>query len=72
MTAKKYMGLFPRTTMVEDCVCVLYGCSMPVILRRQGDHYIFVGVAYVHGLMDGEVIQLHSQGQISEQDFKMH
>ena len=45
-----------------DMVCVLFGCSVPVVLRREqhlGEqlYYKFIGECYVHGMMDGEAIQ---------------
>jgi hypothetical protein len=42
---------------------ILYGCSVPVILRplqsdsREVESYSFVGEAYVYGKMDGEVFE---------------
>ena len=52
-------GLGPEGSEVGDLVCVLYGCSVPVVLkvaREQRVHDLFevVGEAYVHGIMDGE------------------
>jgi hypothetical protein len=35
----------------DDFVCVLRGCSMPVIMRRQRDSYAFLGCAYIHGII---------------------
>jgi hypothetical protein len=29
-----YLGLVPKATREEDLVCILYGCTVPVILRR--------------------------------------
>ena len=39
-----------------DVLCILLGCAMPVILRRKvgGDYYVFVGDAWVTGVMKGE------------------
>jgi hypothetical protein len=37
-------------------VCILYGYSMPVILRRHVDSNDFLGSAYVHGIMRGEAL----------------
>ena len=71
MTGKKNMGLYPKTTVVEDCLCIFYGCGMPAILRLREDYSIFVGVAYIDRWMDGEVIQLREQGGVSEQEFKI-
>ena len=54
------LGLCPRETKKQDIVCILFGCSVPVILREhkiEGDtHFELVGEAYVHGKMDGEAM----------------
>jgi hypothetical protein len=41
---------------VEDIVCVPLGCSTPVILRKRGDGYTFIGDIYVDGYMYGKAI----------------
>lgn len=55
-----YVGLAPSLTAVGDLICVLHGCHAPVILRAAENsvHHTLIGDAYVHGLMDGEVLQL--------------
>jgi Heterokaryon incompatibility protein (HET) len=56
-----YIGLAPSETETGDKICVMYGCHAPVVLRKRSDGadaYILVGDAYVHGLMDGEALQL--------------
>jgi hypothetical protein len=51
-------GLAPTKTKIGDFIVILFGCSVPVILRevKTADDYYFelVGEAYVHGMMDGE------------------
>ncbi len=58
-------GLGPALTEQGDFVCILYGCSVPVILRQLSpkDVYILIGEAYVHGKMDGEAIPDHKHGR---------
>jgi hypothetical protein len=41
-------------TMVNDSVVLLEGSDDPVVLRRMGDKWTFVGPAFIIGLMDGE------------------
>lgn len=53
VTSNGYIDLAPSATRAEDLVCVLWGCSVPVVFRREGDHYIFVGECYTHGIIDG-------------------
>jgi hypothetical protein len=58
----KLGGLIPPQAQEGDSICILYGCSVPVVLRKSlganGSHYWeLVGEAYVHGLMDGEALR---------------
>lgn len=53
-----WFGICPRNTSIKDKVCILFGCSVPVILHPLGkDTYELVGEAYVHGAMSGEVVR---------------
>jgi len=54
-------GLIPQSAKVGDLVCVLYGCSVPVVLRKQLGKFSkhcweLISEAYVHGFMDGKGI----------------
>jgi hypothetical protein len=51
--ASQSLGTGLHHTQKGDLVCILLGCSYPVILRRQGEMFKFVGEAYVEGLMLG-------------------
>jgi hypothetical protein len=53
-----YVGLAHSRARHSDQICILPGASVPFILRREDDHYLLVGEAYVHGLMKGEAIKL--------------
>ncbi len=48
------LGLGPSGALPGDIVCILKDCGVPVILREVDSHYLFVGTAFVLGLMDGE------------------
>ena len=57
-------GIAPTNAKVGDIICVLLGCSVPVVLSRRDasnphSGYELVGEAYLHGVMDGEVLQLN-------------
>ncbi|KAL5325717.1 hypothetical protein ACEPPN_006847 [Leptodophora sp. 'Broadleaf-Isolate-01'] len=69
ISRKGYIGLGPVPAKKGDMICVLYGCSVPVILRKVEKHYILVGECYVHGLMDGEALDLLAIGKVTEKDF---
>ena len=45
-----------------DMFCLIFGCSIPVVLRKisasgGSPHFEFVGECYVHGMMDGEALE---------------
>ncbi|PQE04506.1 hypothetical protein CJF31_00007327 [Rutstroemia sp. NJR-2017a BVV2] len=61
-TSSPLVGLIPQNAKVGDQICILYGCSVPVVLRRRlGSnkevYWQLIGDAYVHGIMDGEAIR---------------
>ncbi|KAF5685103.1 Het6 heterokaryon incompatibility [Fusarium denticulatum] len=58
ITETGYVGFGPRCLKHGDVVCVLFGGGTPYVLRPTAapDEYLFLGPAYVHGLMDGETI----------------
>ncbi|KFY34036.1 hypothetical protein V495_08222 [Pseudogymnoascus sp. VKM F-4514 (FW-929)] len=66
-----YMGALPQGAMVGDLVCVLYGCSVPVLLRKRpyDGSYRFLGECYLHGFMDAEAIVLNIKGVVHEETF---
>ena len=64
-------GIGPSGAQVGDFLCVLLGCSVPVVLSpvhridpRYG--YRLVGEAYLHGMMDGEVLNLREYADCLE------
>lgn len=50
------VGLGPPRTQARDVIAILFGCSVPVILRPYAGEYKFIGEAYIYGKMDGEVM----------------
>jgi hypothetical protein len=53
-TRAGYMGIGTAHAGVGDLVCIFYGGKPCYVIREQGDHQIFIGDAYVHGIMNGE------------------
>jgi len=52
-------GLIPADARKDDHVCVLFGCDVPVLLRRHEAEcgtWELVGEVYFHGIMDGEAM----------------
>lgn len=69
------VGLVPQHARRGDIMCVLYGCSVPVVLRwvppssreRDESGWHLVGDAYVDGMMEGEALR---RGLL-EEDFRI-
>lgn len=56
-----HFGLGPAGARVGDEICIILGCSVPVLFRKQETPmegcYTLVGEVYINGMMDGEAIQ---------------
>lgn len=58
VSQRGYLGVGPMTTLQGDVIAIMFGMNIPLVLRPVGgDHYQIVGEAYVHGIMDGEVMK---------------
>lgn len=57
------IGLAPQDAKAGDDICILYGCSVPVVLRQHSEndgansYWQLIGDAYVHNFMDGQGVQ---------------
>jgi hypothetical protein len=58
-TEDGYIGLGPQATEPGDLLVILYGSGYPAVLRPHKDEgwFFFVGLAYVHGIMNGEAVR---------------
>ena len=70
-TAGGYLGLGPPAALPGDLVCVLSGCTMPLVLRRVSAGYVLVGQCHVLGLMDGEGAQPVRDGRAKIMEFEV-
>jgi hypothetical protein len=64
ITNKGFMGVGPSNARAGDAVCIIFGACTPYVLRQDGDNHHFIGEAYVHGIMDGEVNEIPSRQYI--------
>ena len=64
-------GLVPDHAERRDLICVLFGCDVPVVLRREADHFTFIGECYVRGLMYGEAIGALERGDVISKQFEI-
>lgn len=53
-----FLGMAPEKSRVGDIVCILYGSSVPVVLRKiaGGTKFVFIGECFVDGYMSGEAV----------------
>jgi hypothetical protein len=68
-TPKGYFGLALQHVRPHDCICVLNGGFLPVILRRlpsKQNHWTFISDAYVHDIMDGEYLKTAKLEELEE------
>lgn len=62
-----YIGLGPAKVQPGDRICLLFGGTLPYVLRPLGgDEFILLGSSYVHRMMNGEVyhksnVEAHEQ-----------
>ena len=69
-STNKYQSIFGLASQKAergDLICILFGCSVPVVLRKRVTNgstwYQFIGECYAHGIMDGEAIAAMSKDQ---------
>ncbi|KAJ3486687.1 hypothetical protein NLG97_g6564 [Lecanicillium saksenae] len=69
VTSKGSICVVPEEAQSGDVVCVMHGCSVPVLLRKtlSASEYLFVGACYMYGFMDGEAIAMQRGGRLVEE-----
>lgn len=75
-TKNHRVGVGPMGAQEGDLVCILKGGNLPFILRQNTStvetphaQFTLVGTAYVHGVMDGEIMQEYEKGKGEMQQF---
>ncbi|OAA52881.1 HET domain protein [Cordyceps fumosorosea ARSEF 2679] len=72
-SAQGHFVLGPDSMEPGDAVVVLYGGTVPFVLRRRGqrseDGWVLIGECYVHGMMNGEALTM--KGAVDE-TFSIH
>jgi hypothetical protein len=72
ITSKDGLGIAQDSVLEGDLICILFGCSIPVILREIDGHYILISEACVSGYMYGEGIEDLEQGTLHSELFEIH
>jgi hypothetical protein len=74
-TSRGYLGLAPASAKAGDLICILYGCSVPVILAQLAPEvprsYLLRGDCYVHGMMDGEALSVQKEHILPSRSFNI-
>lgn len=70
------LGLAPSSARKKDLICILYGLSVPVILRpvrstNSSREFRLIGECYIHGMMNGEAFELRQNGQYVRSTFNI-
>lgn len=66
-TTNGFIGLGPRDMRFNDKIYLLFGGSVPYVLRPKDKHsYRLVGECYIHGIMDGERYERMDADEIQE------
>ena len=72
-----FVGLAPGATKKRDVVAILYGLSVPVVLRQiqdslEGDNvFTMVGECFIYGMMNGEALEMKKAQGIQDQTFML-
>jgi hypothetical protein len=67
------MGMAPAEAQAGDAICILLGCSCPVMLRpyNHGEFYTLIGEAYMEGYMTGKGMDELEDGKYVLKDFEI-
>lgn len=76
-TRKGYLGIVPAGARSGDIVAVLAGAEMAVVLRplkKEGESdllYNVIGLGYMHGLMNGEIVDTLKAGKVKMENIRL-
>jgi hypothetical protein len=71
-TSSGLFALFPPLTADGDIIWVLKGFTLPVVLRKHGDGYQFVGACSMPGLKKDDVASMIRDGQAPVKEIKIY
>ena len=57
VTRGKRFGIAPPNAEIGDLLCLLWGCSVPVVLRKRGEYFELIGDCYIHDIMNWEHLE---------------
>ncbi|KAF8866367.1 hypothetical protein BDZ45DRAFT_579097 [Acephala macrosclerotiorum] len=57
-TTSGYIGSVPHESQIGDMICIFEGGKVPFVVRnKSGGGQQLVGECYIHGIMDGELME---------------
>ncbi|KAE9365790.1 hypothetical protein N431DRAFT_562510 [Stipitochalara longipes BDJ] len=65
------VGLGGNMCRPGDIICILLGCSTPLVLRPTRDAIQLIGEAYLHGIMDGQAMKGLESGKYYMRNFNI-
>ncbi|USP81359.1 uncharacterized protein yc1106_08633 [Curvularia clavata] len=73
VTERSYVGVAPCRARPGDVIAVLFGCSIPLVLRREAsqDAWQVVGEGFIYGHMNGEIAEQIKNGNLSVQRLRL-
>ncbi|KAK4442075.1 hypothetical protein QBC34DRAFT_419311 [Podospora aff. communis PSN243] len=69
VTAGGRYCLTPRRARPGDQVCIIRGLDVPFVMRVDGRRRVLLEEAYVHGIMEGEAMEMISRRELMEATF---
>lgn len=64
LTRNRFFGIGPQAMQVGDSLFVLSGGQMLYVLRKDGSQFKLIGETYIHGLMDGQVVDIVQSNRV--------
>ena len=75
------VGLVPSKARIGDKVCILNGCSVPVVLRQtkkkelppeyRAKAWDVIGESFIYGMMDGQAMRLKDKYNVESWEFQL-
>ena len=64
-------GMGPGRAQPGDEICVLLGCSIPLVIRRNGEEFELIGECYLKDFMNGEAIEMVKGGSLGYEKIRL-
>jgi hypothetical protein len=72
LTASGLVGILPPLAQTGDVIGVIKGFSIPVVLRKTGEGYIYVGACKILRFMEGEAGKMLQEGRAKLEKITIH